>query len=487
MSPDPADRRPRSLRPPDLSPGPLNDLKLAIFAWYERAGRPALDTVVNKIKVNDEVQVALRRHFIDKGMAFRDAGLAAESLAGATPGRDTVRRILVDAALPASRQSTVSVAVALVLLAREQQPGSIAKQIAEAWDRAAAGGVGPRVDPSGQARVTFDHLIKHHTRVFAGRDPEMHAVNDYINGHDRGYVLIDGLSGYGKTSLLAALVQSHPGFLLHFISQAYKPSAEGTFDPTRPEDLMTSLCRQLEPEVEVPGGRRELGVRFQEALRADRREPTVLVLDAIDEVNEHPSFLYGLLPQTLPRNLFIILSARSQGTRSYLEEIGLDPLRDLGATVTMQGLGLDAIHQLLAQHAGRAGAGLAERDQFVETLQEVSAGDPFYLRFLIEDVEIGVLTDQNIEQTPTGLDTYLDKQFEYLNRPAGTSLHAAVISCIVKATRPLNRIDLIRIQKADGAAIDRVLRDLQRFLLRTGPHQYTFCHNRFAEYFWPLV
>jgi hypothetical protein len=48
----------------------------------------------------------------------------------------------------------------------------------------------------------------------------------------------------------------------------------------------------------------------------------------------------------------------------------------------------------------------------------------------------------------------------------------------------LHRTDLLRnITGLTGGKLDKVVRDVQRFLLRTGDRQYTFCHNRFKEYF----
>jgi hypothetical protein len=336
--------------------------------------------------------------------------------------------------------------------------------------------------PSGGSRRFFDHLIEYHNEKFAGRDGEVRTILDYIDRHDRGYLFVDGLSGYGKTSLLAVLVRQQPGYLYHFISQRYK-TVGGAFDPTRLDDLLSNLCEQLEPHRAAPLGGRALTTRFLEVVAADRDCPTVLVLDAIDEVDRHPSFLFGLLPKRLPRNLFILMSARSQGSRSYLSEVGLTP-DDISLRVTLDGLDVDAIRDLLLHHAGAASAALGERVGFAKILHDVSAGDPFYLRFLVEDVEHGRLTPENIRRTPSGLYPYLDEQFAQLHRSADSDLHTDVLGLILVADGPLHRSDLLRmVDGLIGGKLDRVVRDVQRFLLRTGEQEYTFCHNRFKEYF----
>ncbi|MFF2949798.1 ATP-binding protein [Kitasatospora sp. NPDC057965] len=457
--------RPRPVRPPVVEPGPLGELKALLYELYARAGAPATDDIAYLIAQDDDLPDA--------------------------PSGDTVRRILSESTLPRQVEAAVAVATVLARLAGREE-AAVAEQVGELWARALTQETGPAATPlpcagqgpsTGGSRRFFQHLLDHHTEKFAGRDREVGAIREHIAGHDRGYVFVDGLSGYGKTSLLAVLVRQQPGYLYHFISQRYK-TAGGAFDPTRLDDLLANLCEQLDPHRAAPVGGRALAARFLEVVGTDRNDPTVLVLDAIDEVDRHPSFLYGLLPRRLPKNLFVLLSARSQGERSYLSEVGLTP-DDIGLRVTLGGLATQAVRELLLNHAGPAGAALGHRAGFVDALHEVSEGDPFYLRFLVEDVEHGRLTPETVRRTPNGLYPYLDEQFDQLHRSVDTDLHDQVLGRILAAYAPLHRDDLLRIPGLTGGTLERVLRDLQRFLLRTGEHRqsYTFCHNRFREYF----
>jgi len=152
-------------------------------------------------------------------------------------------------------------------------------------------------EPPGR-RLYFDHLIDYHTALFAGREGEQRQILDFVHGHTAGYVFIQGLSGYGKTSLLAKLVRDHPHFAYHFISQAYK-TIGSRFDPTELDSLLANLCEQLEPDTPLPTDSHGLRLRFQRFLQSPHHEPAVLVLDGIDEVDRHPNYLFGLLPHTL--------------------------------------------------------------------------------------------------------------------------------------------------------------------------------------------
>ncbi|MFD3843707.1 AAA family ATPase [Streptomyces sp. NPDC058642] len=448
-----------------------------MYRLYLQAGPPTLREIFEQIETLAE----------DLGKVLARPGVAGDveelvdRLVGAAPSKDTIHRILGAPVLPPGRQDTVAVAVALALMADESRPDVVAAEVRRYWDRAADEVPDP---PDGGSRHSFNHLLMDHTEKFAGREGEIRAILNYVDRHDRGYIFVDGLSGYGKTSLLATLVKRQPSFLYHFISQRYKTEGSG-FDPTLLEHLLSNLVRQLEPNRSVPSDGFTLTERWDEALAAERECPTVLVLDAIDEVDRHPSFLLGRFPQRLPRNLFILLSARSQGDRSYLAEVGLRQ-DHIDLKLTLGGLDAGAVRDLLLHHAGTAGAALGQHADFVDALHDVSEGDPFYLRFLVEDVEKGHITAKNIEQTPFGLYQYLDEQFEQLHRSVDTALHDQVLALILEAYGPLHRSDLLDIIPGlTGGALGRVLRDVQRFLLFSGPRKdwITFCHNRFKEYF----
>jgi len=276
------------------------------------------------------------------------------------------------------------------------------------------------------------------------------------------------------------LVRHDPGFAYHFISQGYKSSGS-SFDPTREEALLLSLCEQLDEESTTAGDPFALRMRFQGLLGRAVDPPAVVVLDAVDEIDRHPSYLRGLFPPALPPGRIVILSARKQGDRYYLSEIGLAQA-DIGLHLELSGLDEEAIKQLLVLGGG-VGKRLAARGTFVTKLHEVSRGDPFYLRFLVEDVARGQLTPRNIDMMPSGLPEYFDRQLSQLNRSAFRSQHRDILLLILRAKGPLSRASLIRmVPGLDGLNFDDILRDIHRFLL-VHDDRYTFCHPRFKDYF----
>ncbi|MFE5482295.1 helix-turn-helix domain-containing protein [Streptomyces sp. NPDC056527] len=339
-------------------------------------------------------------------------------------------------------------------------------------------------------RDFFSDLVEQHTRLFAGRSGESAQVMEFIRDRATGYVFVEALSGYGKTSLLADLVRRNPEFRYHFISQAYRRRGGG-FDPTSPEDVLECLCEQLDPAHVRGGGLKNLERQFHALMKRPPREPTVVVLDAVDEL-EPPDQLRTLLPRRLPEGLVVVLSGRAQGDRSCLDDIALSPA-DLGLHVHLAGLGEQALVELLRMAGGQA-AGLARDEGFVAQMHRVSAGDPFYVRFLVEDAATGVLTRDNVERVPTGLEGYLDQQLEQLNRSAHRAEHVEILGFLLEAGT-LSGMDLCTlVEGLTWLNFDSILREIHRFLLvhrrhspglapHRGHEEYSFCHARFREYF----
>jgi hypothetical protein len=333
-------------------------------------------------------------------------------------------------------------------------------------------------------RSFFDHLIVTHTQLFAGREEIIDKIHNYIDENSHGYIFIEGLSGYGKTSLLAKIAQNHPEFAYHFISQAYSTYGSD-FHPAELEWLARNLCEQLEQgssEDFNSLGTPAPTARFHRLLRTPSpNKAKVIIIDGVDEIDRHPNYLYGLLPTQLPSGVFLLFSARTLGERNYLAEIGLTP-GNIQLHIDLPGLDASAIHQLLNEAGGQA-TQYSSNEPFIQKLSSVSEGDPFYLRFLIEDVAKGKVRPDNQHSIPSGLEAYLDKQFELLARSAYLPQQRMLLGLVIEARGPLSKDELITmVPGLDGINFDTVIRDIHRFLLEYN-NMFTLCHRRFKEYF----
>ncbi|MFF1918468.1 helix-turn-helix domain-containing protein [Streptomyces sp. NPDC058239] len=425
----------------------------------------------------DAVLADLQQRLRDRRDARGVKMIALERLTGL--GHTTVSKALNGPNIP-TRATVIALANALKM---DLDP------LLQLWEQAVdAGRQGAAQEPP--TRDFFRDLIETHTRLFAGRHAESARIMEFIRDRASGYVFVEALSGYGKTSLLADLVRQNPEFRYHFISQAYRRRGGG-FDPTSPEDILECLCEQLDPAHTRGGGLKSLERQFRGLIARPPKEPTVVVLDAVDEL-EPSDQLRTLLPRRLPHGLVLVLSGRAQGDRSCLSDIALSPA-DMGLHLRLEGLDEVALVKLL-QMAGGAAAGLAEDADFVAQMHRVSAGDPFYVRFLVEDAAVGVLTRDNVERTPTGLEGYLDQQLEQLNRSAHRTEHVEILGFLLEAGT-LSAFDLYNlVEGLTWLNFDTILREIHRFLLvhrralpgvqvQRGSEEYSFCHDRFRQYF----
>jgi hypothetical protein len=329
----------------------------------------------------------------------------------------------------------------------------------------------------GSARDLFGQLISFHTKLFAGRDAQIAEIMDFVDAERTGYVFVEALSGYGKTSLLAQLVKQNPQFCYHFISQFYKRSGSG-FDPTGRSDVLLNLWEQLNPGHSWDGPQRNLEMEFGHLLSQPRVNPAIVVLDGVDEIDPAGG-LWGLLPPQLPEGLIVVFSARSQGDRSPLRDLNLSD-EHIGRHLVLPGLDVTAIGQLL-DVAGGAATQMSRDRAFTAALYETSRGDPFYVRFLVEDVASGLVTPANVAQMPSGLEAYLDLQFEMLGRSAYLPEHGKILRQILIAGE-VSEEDLCILVPGLWLRFDEVMREIHRFLL-VRDRRYTFCHDRFREYF----
>lgn len=327
----------------------------------------------------------------------------------------------------------------------------------------------------------FDHLIDTHTQLFAGRDLDIRKIRNFIGEKSGGYIFIESLPGYGKTSLCAKLVQDNPNFAYHFISQAYKTYGS-EFNPTDMDFLLQNLCEQLAPEEYEVGNVSRPLIKLKQLITTKIYDkPRVILIDAIDEIDQHQNYLKGIFPKQLPKGVFVILTAREMGDHTYLPEIGL-ALNDIALHIKLSEFNELEIAQLL-RAARDIPTNLARSNEFIRQLKRVSNGDPFYLRFLVEDIACGKITPHNIESMPSGLKTYLDSQFLILSRSTHSQQQEDILGYIIEAKGPLSRRDLINI--VDGLNwinFDDIIKDIHRFLL-VNDDTYTFCHRRFKEYF----
>jgi hypothetical protein len=206
-----------------------------------------------------------------------------------------------------------------------------------------------------------------------------------------------------------------------------------------------------------------------------------VVLDGLDEALDwNPGS--DLFPADLPVGVYVVFSARTQPNVDWLATLGVsanaaDPLE-------LKTLGLHEIESLLRRVGGHA-AQLAEDATFVTAVYDVSHGDPFYLHFLVQDIQAGDITQANIKDQPDELNEYLEKWWAQLSADVDIDEVYDLLGILSVAKGRLLPKDFAGISPklSKGALLKKELSGkLRRYLSGDQKSGYAIAHPRFGQY-----
>ncbi len=265
-------------------------------------------------------------------------------------------------------------------------------------------------------------LIEEKTRTFVGRRWVFDLIDRFVAEKPRGYFLLLGDPGIGKTALMAEMVKRHR-HVHHF-----NVRADGI---NRPDTFLANVCSQLIatyglahsflPPEATSDGRflKRLLDQVSAKLRADGGK-AVLLVDALDEADETllPGGVNSLfLPSTLPAGVYVIATSRRTSPPLHIEceqqvfELDQDVdgnLADVKEYVESRVV-LPGIRQYLANQ------GKAE-EVFVVEMVEKSQGNFVYLHHVLPAIADGGYQDRDFATLPEGLDAYYEDHWQLIRK-----------------------------------------------------------------------
>ncbi len=292
----------------------------------------------------------------------------------------------------------------------------------------------------------FGRFIAEKTDGFVGRQWLFDRIDSFLAEHPRGYFLLRGDPGIGKSALAAEIVRRE-GCVHHFNIRA-----EGIH---RPEDFLSNVCAQLiavyglphtylPPEATRDGNFLKSLLEQVVARRPEKK--IVLVVDGLDEatgIRKGVNPLY--LPVTLPPGVYILASSR-RGIRlrvdCELEELEIEQdetgnLADVRFFVESKLEGPGTRAYLESQ-------GLDE-ETFVVEMVDKSQGNFMYLRYVLPEIERGVYEDRNFDTLPRGLENYYKDHWQRMrsrDEDAWFDYQLPVIQALTVVKEPVS-VDLI--------------------------------------------
>lgn len=339
--------------------------------------------------------------------------------------------------------------------------------------------------------LDFSRLIEEKTHDFVGRAFVFDALDGFLGANPRGYYIIRGDPGIGKTSFAAQLAKTR-GCVHHF-----NVRAEGV---NRSDIFLRNVCAQLIAAhgldyqnlsaeayqdgeflnrllIEVAGG-------------LDAGEQEIIVVDALDEVDiislpEGTNPLY--LPQSLPEGVYIVVTLRRAPLhlRIECEQDTLDLEQDLAGNVADVRLYVEQAvpRNGIQDYINSQGI---DADLFVDHLVEKSQGNFMYLKYVLPEIERGAYSDLRLDEIPAGLQNYYEDHWRRLrgrDESAWFEYRLPVLASLTVAKKPIS-VDLIAgFSGVDSRArISGVLEDFAQFLYQETMEHEGVVQKRFRLY-----
>ncbi len=346
-------------------------------------------------------------------------------------------------------------------------------------------------------RVAED-LILQKTADFVGREYVFDAVDEFMRDNDRGFLVLEGDPGAGKTSILAEYVR-RTRCIGHFNLRAQGLNTTQHF--------VGSLSRQMTERygtysaVNAGGGEGsgEPVTQILLELRAHLPEelPLVIAVDALDEAMVDSAATNPLfLPQILGKGIYFVLTTRRQEAalrfdgpfqRMDLKDFHAETMADVRRYLE-NSLSRDAI-------ARRVDNSHLSRTEFVMRLSDMSEGNFMYLYYTLNDIALSPRLDLDrfMRELPRGLEGYYRHHWDlmgmkaddraptvnawilYILCEAGTPLPAWIISSVL---RPVTT-------EASAAFVQNRLNQWRQFLHAdnsTSPAEYSLYHASFRDF-----
>jgi len=129
--------------------------------------------------------------------------------------------------------------------------------------------------------------------------------------------------------------------------------------------------------------------------------------------------------------------------------------------------------------------------KWLNDLYQVSKGDPFYLNYLIDDINQGLFTVNKITEQPKSLNAYLNDWFKQLYKSLSQDVNVEssikkIIGILTIALGPITRDDILGIYPEIEWDFEDSISKIDRWIYcdisNDNVQYYSLCHPRFREY-----
>lgn len=307
------------------------------------------------------------------------------------------------------------------------------------------------------------NLIREDTRTFVGRTYALDALEQFVRTHDRGYFLVRGGPGQGKTALSCSLITRWES-VHHLVNRS-----GGRADLRL---AMRSLIAQIRggrvaDAESIDGLAKVLEESLPRAVKEGR--PAVIVIDALDELPADAAETPWLPAEALPPNVYFVVTARAGAH--------LDQLRQRLFCVPHQIYDLGPL-TLAEMHGMLSPLKIGITNSELERIAEASQGNPLYVRAVVDELKRN--PSYPMKALPVSIEGFFRNATAGMT--SGNGVLRDVLALLSVARMPLSVRELSGLTGIGQRDVDESgIRPVLSFLLDLDG-RYTFYHARFHEF-----
>jgi len=331
--------------------------------------------------------------------------------------------------------------------------------------------------------------------TFTGRDWLADEVDRFIAANPCGYIFVEAEAGLGKTAFAAWLVKTR-AYVAHFSCYVGGWSVRAAL-----RNLSAQLVREfglaevasggmLAEWAQTPGGFESvLGMAATRAREAGH--DIVLVVDGLDEAEPSQEGLAFGLPALLPRGVYVIGTYRTGRSPGHPDAPAVTVPISKGDPRNVSDI-RSFLRRAVAEEvlAAQLAQATVDPENFIDVLAERCDGVWVYLRYVLQEVRMGLRSPATVGDLPSGLwDYYANLIRTWQKDPAWDDSLLPLLATLGVAGDPLPTAMLARLAgDLDPVAVRRWCDFTLRALLTAtrdaeadGPLRYEIYHASFRE------
>jgi hypothetical protein len=338
----------------------------------------------------------------------------------------------------------------------------------------------------------FKTVIEDKTKIFCGRQFVFDAITTFIQNHQSGYFTILGDAGMGKSAIAAKYIVDNPGTICFFNIRA-----EGR---NRPDVFLRLIRQQLTQRCDLQNVENDdLSTLLTKASqKLAEYDNLVIVIDALDEVDQEDNGNLLNLPMYLPEKVYLILTRRPYNSEdkrltfspdTKYQELDLreyqDKSNDDVKAYILEFLGLEKYKAGLEKWINQQND--LSKPKFVDTIAAKSENNFMYLRYVLEAIAEGFYQDEKLEQLPAGLQNYYYSHWRIMGMTTKPlpkdKIKIIYVICALKS--PVSREMIVKYSQEDDLTVQEVLKGWTQFLQEQKiyqPSRYRFYHESFRDF-----